>query len=67
MSQLQRFLHLIKNPDGSDTCIWQELRDDEVQFDMTSPDIHCIWARLDATSEPDHCQDADEVRYLEVA
>lgn len=59
---MRRFLHLIKKADGSDTCIWQELQDSEVKFDIGRTDIHCIYA--DFVFAPDHCQDADEVRFL---
>lgn len=63
----RRFLHLIKTLDGADCCIWQELQDDQVEFSMMRDDIHCLYWSLDEHFVPDHCLDADEVRFLEPA
>lgn len=56
----RRFLHLIHD-DGADH--WQELRDDEVVFDIMRTDIHCLWATPLEAFEPDHCAEC-EVRML---
>lgn len=59
---MRRFLHLIENPDGSECCVWQELKDSEVNFSLTRTDIHCLYA--DFAFAPDHCQDSNDVRFL---
>lgn len=62
---MRRFLHLIEDQHGGQCCIWRELKDDEVTFDIMRTDIHCMYVLpLGGPFDPDHCQNADAVEYL---
>ena len=57
----RRFLHITKTDTGEETCIWRELRHDEVTFSMDDLTIHCLYATPHPEFSPDHCQDGKVV------